>query len=351
MQEALLKLLKCPVSKQELRCKIISTFFKRYGDNEIEEIKEAILFSENGFVFPVINGIPRMLIESVYDYSTFLQQHLPDYESVKKSIENTHNDLLKKCVKNNSKTKASFEFEWGLLQANKNDKIWHEDTIELTQRFLLETASEKNTFISKKVIDVGCGHGIMTTKIAELSCFAVGIELSKAIEQAYEHNQNMGAHYLQGDLQFLPFANNTFDVLYSSGVLHHTKDTCQALYLVNPVLKKDGLICLWLYHPQKSIIHNLLLQIRKITKRIPIKVAFVFLSLFLFPFSFLFKKIKNKRMVNYREEMIDLLDGFTPEFRYEIPHKQAIQWLSELRYHAIQITTTDQFGFSICGIK
>lgn len=351
MQEALLKLLRCPVSKQELRCKTISTFVKRYGDKEIEEIKEAILFSDNGFVFPVINGIPRMLIESVYDYSNFLQLHLPDYESVKKSIEHTHNDLLKKCDKNNSNTKASFAFEWGILKATQNDKIWHESPSDLTQRFLLETASDENNFHNKKVIDVGCGHGIMTTKIAALSGFAVGMELSKAVEQAYEHNLDIGAHYLQGDLQFLPFANNTFDILYSSGVLHHTKDTCQALHLINPVLKKGGLICLWLYHPQKSIIHNLLLQIRKITKRMPLKVAFVFLSVFLFPFSFLFKKIKNKRTVNYREEMIDLLDGFTPEFRFEIPHEQAIQWLYELGYHAIQITTTDQFGYSICGIK
>jgi len=335
----------------ELRCKTISTFFKTYGDEEMEEINEAVLFSEAGLVFPVINGIPRMLIESVYDYAGFLKKHLPDYSLIKEKIETDHAVLLNTCIKNNSKTKKSFEFEWSLLKADQNDKIWHEDTSELTQRFLLETAAEKNSFANKKIIDIGCGHGIMTTKIAEISGLAVGIELSRAVEQAYTQNTCKGAHYLQGDLQFLPFETNAFDVLYSSGVLHHTNDTRSSLLLVEPVLKKEGRICLWLYHPQKSLIHNLLLQIRNITKRLPIKAAFVFLSVFLFPFSFLIKKLKNKRSVNYREEMIDLLDSFTPEFRHEITHETATEWLHELGYHTIQITTTDQFGYSISGIK
>lgn len=339
------------MTKKELRCKTISTFVKAYGDKEIEEINEAVLFSDTGLVFPVINGIPRMLIESVYDYAGFLKTHLPDYSLIKEKIETNHAVLLNSCIKNNSKTKKSFEFEWSLLQADQNDKIWHEDTSELTQRFLLETAAEKSSFSNKKIIDIGCGHGIMTTKIAEISGLAVGIELSRAVEQAYTHNRHQDAHYLQGDLQFLPFETNSFDVLYSSGVLHHTNDTLNSLHLVERFLKNEGRICLWLYHPQKSLIHNLLLQIRNITKRLPVKVAFVFLSVFFFPFSFLIKKIKNKRSVNYREEMIDLLDGFTPEFRHEITHETATEWLHELGYHTIQITTTDQFGYSISGIK
>jgi 2-polyprenyl-3-methyl-5-hydroxy-6-metoxy-1,4-benzoquinol methylase/uncharacterized protein YbaR (Trm112 family) len=334
-----------------MRCKVISTFIKNYGNTEVEEIKDAIFFSETGLVFPVINGIPRMLIESIYDYSSFLQQHLSNYASVKKTIDDKYSALLKKCIKKNHKTKASFEFEWSFLQADQNDKIWHEETFELTQRFLSETASEKNAFLNKKIIDAGCGHGIMTTKIAELSGFAVGVELSKAVEQAYLQNKHPGAHYLQGDLQFLPFETGSFDVLYSSGVLHHTNDTRNSLLLVEPVLKKEGRICLWLYHPQQSLIHNLLLQIRAITKRLPVKMAFLFLSVFLFPFSFLIKKVKNKRSVNYREEMIDLLDGFTPEFRHEITHETATEWLRELGYHTIQITTTDQFGFAVSGVK
>ncbi len=351
MQQKLLELLRCPVTKKKLQCRTISVFKKKYGAVEIEEIKDAVLVSEEGFLFPVINGIPRMLVESVYDYAPFLKQHVQDYETVKEKLEKTHGSTIENCKQKNSKTKASFEFEWNFLNAEQKDKLWHENLSELTQRFLLEAAEPAAYFTGKIILDAGCGHGIMTTKIGEMSNYAVGIELSKAVEQAYVRNQNQNACYLQGDLQYLPFEKDVFNVLYSSGVLHHTNNTKQSLQLTETVLKKNGKICLWLYHPQSSKIHNLLMLVRKITSRLPVKFAFVFLAVFIFPFTFLLKKIKNKRPVNYREEMIDLLDAFTPEFRFEIKHETAMQWLTELNYHQIQITTTDQFGFSVAGVK
>jgi ubiquinone/menaquinone biosynthesis C-methylase UbiE/uncharacterized protein YbaR (Trm112 family) len=351
MQTALLNLLRCPLTKTALLCTTISTVEKSYGGIKKQEVNEAILRSETGLVFPVINGIPRMLIEAVYDYAPFLQTHLPDYAAIKKSIEIKHASLLKSCVAKNEKTKKSFEFEWSFLKRDQTDKIWHEEVTDLTQRFLLETGENAGYFNHKTVLDVGCGHGIMTSKIASLSGFAVGIELSKAVEKAYEENNNPAAFYVQGDLQFLPFEANSFDVLYSSGVIHHTNDTQKSLSLISTTLKKNGLICLWLYHPQTSRIHNWLLQIREITKRMSIRAAFVFLLLVVFPPSFLYKKLRRKRTVNYREEMIDLLDAFTPEFRFEIPHNTAKQWLHELQFTNVEITTTDQFGFSIVGIQ
>lgn len=332
-------------------CTTISTFEKLYAGVKTVEINEAILMSQTGLVFPVINGIPRMLIEAVYDYAPFLQTHLPDYTSIKKNIEANHGSLLKSCVAKNEKTKKSFEFEWSFLKRDQTDKIWHESVADLTQRFLLETGLPAAYFNNKLVLDVGCGHGIMTSKIASLSGFAVGIELSRAVEKAYDENTNPAAFYLQGDLQFLPFEEKSFDVLYSSGVIHHTNDTQKSLALIAKTVRKEGLICLWLYHPQTSLIHNWLLRLREFTKRMSIRTAFVFLLLVVFPPSFLYKKLRRKRVVNYREEMIDLLDAFTPEFRFEIPHDTAKQWLHELQFANVEITTTDQFGFSIVGIK
>jgi hypothetical protein len=49
--------------------------------------------------------------------------------------------------------------------------------------------------------------------------------------------------------------------------------------------------------------------------------------------------------------MIDLLDGFTPEFRCEIPHDVAKQWLEKRNYSDVAITTNSQYGFSIIGKK
>jgi len=351
MQYELLKYLRCPITKTPLRLELISGFEKRYADKIITEVNEGILFSETGFVFPIIKGVPRMLIESIYDYSDFLKTKLPDYQQIKTRLETQYESLLKNCIQKNKRTKASFEFEWSFLSADKKDKIWHEDIAALQTVFLQEMGEGSAYFRNKTVLDAGCGHGLMTSKIAEISKLAIGVELSKSIENAFLNNKSSNAWYIQGDVQFLPFEDRTFDVLYSSGVIHHTNNTELSLSLIEPLIKKQGRICLWLYHPQKNFVHNSILFLRNLTKRMPVKLTFLFLTVFVFPITYTIKKIKNKRGINYREEIIDLLDGFTPEFRYEIPHEVVVTWLKERKFDNIKITTTNQFGFSIAADK
>ena len=351
MQYDLLKFLKCPITKTDLRFVLISEFEKNYLGEQVTEIQEGLLFSETGFVFPIIDGIPRMLLESMYDYADFLSRHVPDYHVIKENVEKEFKGLLNYCIQKNRKTKISFEFEWSFLNAEKKDRIWHDDTSKLSAIFMNEVGESSAYFKEKSVIDVGCGHGVMTTKIAELSHLAIGVELSRAVENAYLRNQVKNAWYIQGDLQYLPFEEVSFDVVYSSGVIHHTNNTELSLLLIEPLLKSGGKICLWLYHPQQKIVHKAILLLRKGTRRLPLKLSFILLSVFVFPITFLVKKIKRKNAPNYREEIIDLLDIFTPEFRFEIPQDLASIWLRHKKYDKVQITTRNQFGFSIVGNK
>jgi ubiquinone/menaquinone biosynthesis C-methylase UbiE/uncharacterized protein YbaR (Trm112 family) len=351
MQYELLNILKCPLSKTDLKFTLISEFEKKYEDEVVTEVYEGLLFSETGFVFPVIKGIPRMLMEGIDDFQEFLKKHLDNYEDIRSNLKAKFPGLLNYCYKKNEKTKKSFEFEWSFLNRKRKDKIWQVDVNNFSRLLFDEVGETENYFKNKTVIDVGSGHGVMTSQMAKISKYAIGVELSKAVENAYSNNNKRCAWYIQGDLQFLPFQNENFDILYSSGVLHHTNNTELSLSLTESVLKNQGKICLWLYHPQKSKLHNFFLFVRKITSKLPLRIAFVFLSVFIFPFTFLIKKIKRKRSVNYREELIYLLDFFTPEFRFETTHDMASLWLMRRGYKNIKITTSDQFGFSMVGEK
>ena len=51
-----------------------------------------------------------------------------------------------------------------------------------------------------------------------------------------------------GDGERLPFASETFDVVYSNGVLHHTPDTAGAIREVHRVLRPNGTAKVMLYH-------------------------------------------------------------------------------------------------------
>jgi 2-polyprenyl-3-methyl-5-hydroxy-6-metoxy-1,4-benzoquinol methylase/uncharacterized protein YbaR (Trm112 family) len=351
MQHAFLNLLRCPVTKTNLRFELISEFQKNYNDEIVTEIKDGLLISEAGFIFPIIDGIPRMLVEAMYDYSSFLKMHLNHYPEYLSSVEKNNGALLKHCRKKNRKTKESFELEWSFLKPEKKDKVWDNDLSEFPSVFCKELGKDIEYAISKTILDAGSGHGLMTSAMASYAELCVGAELSKAVETAYQRNNKKNVFYVQADVQYLPFANHSFDILYSSGVIHHTNNTELSFQLIETLVKPQGRICLWLYHPQKKIFHSLSLAARKITRHLPVKLNLVLVLVFVFPFTWLIKKIKNRNSPNYREEIINVLDSFTPEYRFEIPHDVAMGWLAERNYINVSITTTNQFGFSLSGDK
>ena len=350
MNYQLLELLTCPLTKKNLRFELISEFEKTYETHSATEIKEGILFSDTGLVFPIIDGIPRMLIEAHQDYADWFETHLKDFSSIKNEIATKYQGLIQHCAAKNYKTKKSFAFEWSLLNYEKQDKIWHDDKAALVKLFFNESKENEDTLRGKKIIDVGSGHGMNARAISPYCDVVVGVELGKSVENAYKNNTRENVFFVQADLQFLPFADSSFDVLLSGGVLHHTENTELAFCNVETTLKPAGKLCIWLYHPQKSIIHNLLNTTRKLTSKLPIRPQFYLYLLSIFPLTYTFKRLKG-RNINWREEMIDLLDMLSPVFRHEHRHDEAASWMLKRGYDAIEVTTQGQFGFSIIGTK
>ena len=122
----LLSLLRCPVTKSPLKLEVISTGKKLYGNQETEIISKAILYAEEDWFYPVIDGIPRLLVESFIDHSSFLKTHLPDYTQRSQLLFLKYKELLQHVIKKNTRTKKSFEHEWRLFDYEK-DKTWNAD--------------------------------------------------------------------------------------------------------------------------------------------------------------------------------------------------------------------------------
>jgi uncharacterized protein YbaR (Trm112 family) len=58
MQESLISLLSCPVSRTPLQLQVITRSQKQLGHTMQEVVEEGILFADEDWFYPVIKGIP-----------------------------------------------------------------------------------------------------------------------------------------------------------------------------------------------------------------------------------------------------------------------------------------------------
>src|SRR6266540_3868162 len=134
MKERDIHILRCPATRTSMQLKIISLTKKIYDNCEEDIINEGILFSEGGWIYPVIGGIPRLLIEAFEDYRSFFYKYLPDYKERKSLLQNKYKGLVRYAINKNRRTKKSFSQEWKLYDFEK-DKTWNEDAPGMLQRF------------------------------------------------------------------------------------------------------------------------------------------------------------------------------------------------------------------------
>jgi SAM-dependent methyltransferase len=81
--------------------------------------------------------------------------------------------------------------------------------------------------------------------------FVTGVDLTpRSIEISRHHLGLYGqtGDFAINDAERLPFEDESFDVAYSNGVLHHTPDTDGAVREIHRVLRPGGLARIMLYH-------------------------------------------------------------------------------------------------------
>jgi ubiquinone/menaquinone biosynthesis C-methylase UbiE len=108
-----------------------------------------------------------------------------------------------------------------------------------------------NEFAGKRLLEVGCGMGTDLLQFARGGAICTGIDLTpRSVEVSSLHFglYDMRADFVLGDGECLPFADESFDVVYSNGVLHHTPDTVGAVGELHRVLKPGGIAKVMLYH-------------------------------------------------------------------------------------------------------
>lgn len=203
--------------------------------------------------FPIISEVPRMLLS-------------PLREALLGEGRASGTD------EQQVKTARSFGFEWSRFPEMYDE--WQQSFLNYMQPHAPEF------FRGKKVLDAGCGNGRFSYYAAKYGGEVWAIDLGPAVEVAQKNTESIGnVQVIQADLHQPPFALESFDFIYSIGVLHHLPDPEVAFQKLLRYLKPGGEIQIYLYwSPEGQPIKRALLAMvaagRKITTRLPHKMVY-----------------------------------------------------------------------------
>jgi len=133
------------------------------------------------------------------------------------------------------------------MPKNKEDLIeyWSKENLLLRDKGYFDYASRKMfkhylpDLTGKMILDVGCGQGMMMEYFAEYGNSVIGIDITP---QSVGFSASRGLAVIEADARSIPFLDNTFDLVYSLGVIEHFSGTKQALKEQVRVCKPGGIV-------------------------------------------------------------------------------------------------------------
>jgi SAM-dependent methyltransferase len=102
-----------------------------------------------------------------------------------------------------------------------------------------------------RVLEIGCGLGTDGARFARAGAVYTGVDLTEAAVSLARRRfelEGLPGEFRVADAEALEFADGSFDLVYSHGVLHHTPDPAAAVREVRRVLAPGGRAVVMLYH-------------------------------------------------------------------------------------------------------
>ncbi len=111
----------------------------------------------------------------------------------------------------------------------------------------------KNNLAGKVVLEAGCGAGRFTEVLLKKGAFVVSSDLSSAVEVNVENFPASDKHIvIQADINNMPFADESFDVVICLGVIQHTTDSEKTIEDLYKLVKKGGSLVIDHYSYDRS---------------------------------------------------------------------------------------------------
>ncbi|MEO6110254.1 MAG: methyltransferase domain-containing protein [Nitrospiraceae bacterium] len=303
-------------------------------------------------IYPIHAGIPRMLVFPTDVARKFSQQHahriareLPGFSTPQELGMPGEQTVLR-----------TFSSEW-VNHGWDEQSYWGVRPAALyeSMKYLLDLPNR--SVKEKLVLEVGIGvGGIADYMTREQECELVGVDLSYAVDPAYMHfGANVFLHIVQASAFHLPFRENSFDLVYSQGVLHHTFSTKTAFDRICKLPKHGGRLYVWLYNDntdQLQLHRRVIPLMEKVIRPLCWRLPETLQTLTLLPIVLLYLAHQNlykKRIgsnyvsIGYRGALHAARDRFTPRYAHHHTEAEVSNWFRQAEYTEIQCASKRSF--------
>ena len=212
MKQLLIQHLRCPLSGQLLVLNTVDLVVETRGDPTTEILEGWLVSQDARYRYPIREGIPRFVPESNYA--------------------------------------DNFGMQWNHFAKTQLDS--HSGHFISADRFWKATDWSPIEMNSRWVLDVGCGSGRFAEIALSTGAQVVALDYSSAVDACYanlKHHPNL--HVVQGDIYALPFVPETFQFVYSLGVLQHTPYVAKAFSAL-PLMVRVGGDFAWIFTRSRS---------------------------------------------------------------------------------------------------
>src|SRR6266850_1424011 len=127
---------------------------------------------------------------------------------------------------------------WAAFYSNREARTLEARNLISRQRFALEMV-EAVVPRASKVLDVGCGTGEMVGKLMRREYEVWGLDIAEPMIR-YARDRCASDRFEVGDIEHIPFADNTFDAVVCLGVIEYLDTDEHALREIRRVLKPGG---------------------------------------------------------------------------------------------------------------
>jgi SAM-dependent methyltransferase len=286
-------------------CKVSLTLVSRTKDGA-EVVEGSLSCTQCAKVYPITKGVPRFVPQDAYA--------------------------------------QSFGYQWNWFRTVQVDSI--NQTSESEHALVGVTGWSDREFRGSRLLDAGVGAGRFADRASAKGAEVFGVDLTIAVDAAYRNiGTRPNVHLFQADIFALPFRDDTFDLAYSIGVLHHTPDPRQAFARVAATVKPCGKFAVYMY-ARYGPSHKASDAIRRVTTRLPLKAMWA-LSAVAVPLYYLYRvpvvgkvfqlaaPISMEREARWR--WLDTFDWYTPRYQWKLFYPEVFRWFRENGFNDIQI--------------